>query len=99
MCGSLCLPSVSLCLPEQFTAVGVILVIDCFLQNAAEMKRQPAQSKNQHQAEHRLGHFPPLHRQRQILMLPKACDSSKSFEKVSDALMQSFACVPVSCGR
>lgn len=61
-------PAVSACLPEQFTAVGVILVVDCFLQNTAEMKGQPAESKNQHQAEHRLRHFPPLHTQRQILM-------------------------------
>lgn len=59
----------SVCLPEQFTAVGVILVVDCFLQNTAEMKGQPAESKNQHQAEHRLRYFPPLHTQRQILML------------------------------
>lgn len=50
----------STCLPEQLTAVGVILIIDCFLQNTAEMKGQPAESKNQHQAEHRLCYFPPL---------------------------------------
>lgn len=69
---ALALPSVSACLPEQFTAVGVILVVDCFLQNTAQMKGQPAESKNQHQAEHRLRYFPPLHRQRQILMLLRA---------------------------
>lgn len=46
--------------PEQFTAIGVVLVVDRFLQNSTEMKRQPAQSKNQHQAENRLGYFPTL---------------------------------------
>lgn len=64
--------TVSACLPEQFTAVGVILVIDCFLQNTAEMQGKPAESEDQHEAEHRLRHFPPLHTQRQILMLLSA---------------------------
>ncbi len=72
VCSAFASPTASACLPEQFTAVGVIFVVDSFLQNTAEMKRQPAQSKNQHEAEHRLRHFPPLHTQRQILMLPSA---------------------------
>lgn len=72
VCSALASPTVSACLPEQFTAVGVILVIDCFLQNTTEMEGQPAQSENQHEAEHRLRHFPPLHTQRQILMLLSA---------------------------
>lgn len=33
------------------------------------MKRQPAESKNQHQAEDRLGYFPPLDRHRNMQML------------------------------
>ena len=61
VCSIFVSPTVSACLPEQFTAVGVILVIGCFLQNTAEMKGQPAESKNQHQAEHCLCYFPPLH--------------------------------------
>lgn len=47
-------------LPEQLAAVGVILVVDSFFQNATEMERQPAQGEDQHQAEDRLGHLPPL---------------------------------------
>ena len=58
-------PAVRARLPEQFTAVGVVLVVDCFLQNTAEMKGQPAESKNQHQAEDRLRHFPPLRTERE----------------------------------
>lgn len=57
---SLWLRQISAGLPEQLTAVGVILVIDCFLQNTAEMKGQPAEGENQDETEHRLGHFPPL---------------------------------------
>lgn len=60
--------AVFLCLPEQFTAVGVILVIDCFLQNTAQMKRQPAESENQYQAENCLCHLPPL-KERKMLSL------------------------------
>lgn len=51
----------SVFLPEQLAAVGVVFVVDGFLQNAAEVERQPAESKDQHEAEHRLRHFPPLH--------------------------------------
>ena len=57
-------PAVSARLPEQLTAVGVVLVVDGFLQNTAEMKGQPAESKNQHQAEDRLRYFPPLRTER-----------------------------------
>lgn len=46
ICSAFESPTVSACLPEQFTAVGVILVVDSFLQNTAEMKGQPAESEN-----------------------------------------------------
>lgn len=52
-------------LPEQLTAVGVHLVIDGFLEDAAEVQGQPAEREDHHQAEHGLGHLPALpHRPR-----------------------------------
>lgn len=51
---------VSKYLPEQLTAIRVSGVIDCLLQNAAEVQGQPAEGKDQHQAENSLGHFPAL---------------------------------------
>lgn len=52
--------SLSYLLPEQFTAVRVVLVVNSFLQDTAEMEGQPAESKDQHEAENRLCNFPSL---------------------------------------
>lgn len=46
--------------PEQLTAVWILLVVNGELQDAAEVERQPAQSEDQDQAEHRLSNLPPL---------------------------------------
>lgn len=88
------------CLPEQFTAVGVILVVDCFLQNTAEMKGQPAESENQHKAKHCLRYFPPLHTQKTNIEITESLCLYKSYAfSGSEGAQQSFAHVPVSCGR
>ena len=50
-------------LPEQFTSVGVCLVIDGLFEDAAEVERQPAECKDHHEAEHSLGHLPTLQRE------------------------------------
>ena len=50
-------------LPEQFTSVGVRLVIDGLFEDAAEVERQPAECKDHHEAEHSLGHLPALQRE------------------------------------
>lgn len=47
-------------LPEQFTSVGVCLVIDGLFEDAAEVERQPAEREDHHQAEDCLGHLPAL---------------------------------------
>ena len=68
------------CIPEQFTAVGVILVIDRLLEYTTEVKRQPAQGKYQHQAEHCLGHFPPLENHKHtktMLVVSAPCDHTR----------------------
>lgn len=92
VCSTFVSPTVSACLPEQFTAVGVVLIIGCFLQNTAEMKGQPAESKNQHQAEHRLRYFPPLHREgRQILMSQSSLKSYRLWLCDSQCAHQTFA--------
>lgn len=54
-CALLLLP-----LPEQFTSVGVRLVIDGLFEDAAEVERQPAERKDHHKAEDGLGHLPAL---------------------------------------
>lgn len=46
--------------PEQLTAVWILLVVNGELQDAAEVERQPAQSEDQDQAEHCLGNLPSL---------------------------------------
>lgn len=46
--------------PEQLTAVWILLVVNGELQDAAEVERQPAQSEDQDQAEHGLGNLPSL---------------------------------------
>lgn len=51
---------VFLTLPEQFTAVWVFLIVDSELQDATEVKRQPAQSEDQYQTEYCLSHLTPL---------------------------------------
>lgn len=45
---------------KQFTSVLVHLVIHSFLQNTAQVEREPAKRKNNNQAENCLGHFPTL---------------------------------------
>lgn len=85
---------VSARLPEQLTAVGVIFVIDCFLQDAAEMKWQPAESENQHQAEDRLGYFPPL---RTHTHTQTSVGAAEVAVKGRGSLNRAF--VPASCGR
>lgn len=52
-----------LSLPEQFTSVGVCLVINGLLEDAAEVERKPAECKDHHEAEHCLGHLPALRRE------------------------------------
>lgn len=46
--------------PEQLTAIWILLVVNGELQDAAEVERQPAQSEDQDQAEHCLGNLPSL---------------------------------------
>lgn len=46
--------------PEQLTAVWILLVVNGELQDAAEVERQPAQSEDQDQAEHCLSNLPSL---------------------------------------
>lgn len=99
-------PAVCTCLPEQLTAIGVIFVVDSFLQNTAEMKGQPAQSKNQHQAEHRLRYFPPLQHPHTKTntdaseFLSHIVQSRGHRSQVTyDYPLLTFALVPVSCGR
>lgn len=47
-------------LPEEFTAVDVIRIVDGLFQDAAEVKRQPAESKDHHETEDSFSHFPTL---------------------------------------
>lgn len=49
--------------PEQLTAVWILLVVNGELQDAAEVERQPAQGEDQDQAEHCLGNLPSLDKQ------------------------------------
>lgn len=50
-------------LPEQFTSVGVRLVVDGLFEDAAEVEWQPTECKDHHEAEHGLGHLPALWRE------------------------------------
>lgn len=54
--------------PEQLTAVWILLVVNGELQDAAEVERQPAQGEDQDQGEHCLGNLPPLDKQTTRLM-------------------------------
>lgn len=47
-------------LPQKLTAVWIVCIIKGELEDAAQVQRQPTQSKDQHQAEHGLGHFTSL---------------------------------------
>lgn len=48
--------------PEEFTAVWIPLIVDGKLQDTTEMERQPAESKDQNQTEHCLGHLSSLNK-------------------------------------
>lgn len=47
-------------LPQKFTSIRIILIIQSELQNPAEMKGKPTQGKDKDQAKYGFGHFPSL---------------------------------------
>ena len=76
--------SVFVRLLQQLTAVSVVGSVDGSLQQATQMKREPAQSEDQNQAEHGFGHFSALWREnlRQNLILCVVIRSSAAPRRV-----------------